>query len=67
MLFFANVVAELHYRIANVLVRLRLYGAAANAYGRALRSSPNDLGTAFMRAWCLLMVPERRAESIASF
>ena len=67
MFSFADVRARFHYRVANALVRLRCYVAAANAYGRVLQIWQNDPGAEFQHAWCLLMVPERRAEGIGGF
>ena len=67
MFSFADVRARFHCRVANALVHLRCYGAAANAYSRALQIWLNEPGAEFQRAWCLLMVPARRAEGIAGF
>ena len=58
---------RLHFHVANVLVRLRRFEAAANAYARVLRASPDDAAARFQHAWCLLEVPGRRAEGIAAF
>ena len=58
---------RLHLHVANVLVRLRRFEAAANAYARVLRAVPEDPATQFQHAWCLLEVPGRRAEAITAF
>jgi tetratricopeptide (TPR) repeat protein len=59
--------AGLHWRLANLFLRVHWWEAAANAYGRALRIQPNDPSLQFQRAWSLLEVPHRRAEAIAAF
>lgn len=58
---------RLHFHVANVLVRLRRFEAAANAYARALRAFPDDAAARFQHAWCLIEVPGRRAEGIDAF
>ena len=62
-----QVLPRLHFHLANVFVRLRQFEAAANAYARVLRASPDDAAARFQHAWCLLEVPGRRAEGIAAF
>jgi tetratricopeptide (TPR) repeat protein len=59
--------AEVHYRLANLLIHLRRYEAAAATYERILARHPDDPQALFQRAWCLLEVPHRREEGIAGF
>ena len=58
---------QFHYRLANLLIRLHRYEAAANSYERALRIRPDDSHVQFQRAWCLLEVPGRRTDAIVGF
>jgi tetratricopeptide (TPR) repeat protein len=59
--------AQIHYRVANLFLRLHRYEAAANAFGRVLRFRPDDPHVRFQRAWSLLEVPHRRTEGIKGF
>ena len=59
--------SQLYYHLANIFLRLHCYGAAANAFGRALRDRPGDPHLEFQRAWSLLQVPARRVDGIAAF
>jgi tetratricopeptide (TPR) repeat protein len=58
---------QLHYHLANLFLRFKRHETAANLYGRALRSRPDDPHLRFQRAWSLLEVPHRRVEGITAF
>jgi hypothetical protein len=55
---------QVHYHLANLLLRFKCYEAAANSYGRALRIQPDDPHVQFQRAWSLLALTSIRAPSI---
>jgi tetratricopeptide (TPR) repeat protein len=67
MISLRDAVADFHYHVANLFLRLHRDEAAANAYGRVLRIRPRDAQAQFYRAWCLLDVPRRRQEGITAF
>lgn len=59
--------AQFHYQLANLLLRLHRYEAAANSYESVLRIRPDDPHVQFQRAWCLLEVSRRRTDAIIGF
>jgi tetratricopeptide (TPR) repeat protein len=67
MISWAQLRWRFHYHLANLFLRLGHYGAAANAYSRALSIRPDDPHVQFQRAWSLLEAPRRRVEAITAF
>jgi tetratricopeptide (TPR) repeat protein len=67
MVVWRDALAQFHYRVANLLLRLHRYEAAANSYERVLGIRPDDPHVQFQRAWCLLEVPGRRLDGIIGF
>lgn len=67
MISLRDTLTNVHYRVADLFIRLHRDEAAANAYARVLRIRPDDPQAQFHRAWCLLQVPRRRNEGITAF
>jgi tetratricopeptide (TPR) repeat protein len=66
MRFLPDAWVRFQYRVAALFLGLGRYGAAADTYGRIVRSRPDDSQARFHRAWSLLQIPQRR-EGIATF
>lgn len=67
MTFLRGARATFHCRLANLLLRLHRYAAAARSYERVLHISPDDPYVQFQRAWCLLAIDARRGDGITGF